>query len=602
MRYLWLSVLFALTVGPLTGLTTPLAQPWNDISVKHAWNAIPDNWESLGPPLPGTTIDLYLALHPHYEDTLIDTLYAVSTPGDPRYFLSSPTRLRDVLIYGAHLSMEEVAELVAPHPDTLDLVYSWLTHHGVESSSVSASHGGGWLTVTGVPVSQANELLGASYQLYRRAGTSDTAILRTISYALPTILHAHIQTVAPTTFFAFRDTPRKTAHRHSVGAAEAPAKATSREPLSVLLSREEPKVIVPETLRWLYKTFLYVPIATDRNVLGVAAFNNEFASQTDLTLFMSKYREGATDATFEVEQVNGGGYDSSQPGFEANLDMQYAQAIAYPTPHVFYSIGGQMTRMVDSGEPSENDQYLAWLKYLFKKRKIPQTITVSFGAEEKTLPPQYTGSLCLLFAKLGLRGVSVLFASGDDGVGPEDCRDSSGKVQFVPNFPASCPWLTSVGGTMNSTPEVAASLSGGGFSNHFPRPFYQKKAVPAFLRRLGKKYKGMYNRKGRGIPDISAQSRRFMIAIDGNPLPISGTSAAVQTVAGIISLLNDFLISEGKAPLGFLNPLLYSYAIRGFIDINSGSNPGCGTNGFPAVVGWDPVRPTRLRPTVLEVG
>jgi hypothetical protein len=59
-------------------------------------------------------------------------------------------------------------------------------------------------------------------------------------------------------------------------------------------------------------------------------------------------------------------------------------------------------------------------------------------------------------------------------------------------------------------------------------------------------------------------------------------------VAGIISLLNDYRISNGKAPLGWLNPWLYS---EGLNDITSGSNPGCGTNGFSAIAGWDPVNP-----------
>jgi len=69
------------------------------------------------------------------------------------------------------------------------------------------------------------------------------------------------------------------------------------------------------------------------------------------------------------------------------------------------------------------------------------------------------------------------------------------------------------------------------------------------------------------------------------------------------SLLNDFLISQGKAPLGFLNPLIYTSA-SAFNDIKSGSNPGCGTQGFSAVTGWDPVRialPKRLRNFVATI-
>jgi hypothetical protein len=63
----------------------------------------------------------------------------------------------------------------------------------------------------------------------------------------------------------------------------------------------------------------------------------------------------------------------------------------------------------------------------------------------------------------------------------------------------------------------------------------------------------------------------------------------LQTAAGIISLLNDFRISQCEPPLGFLNPLLYLSASKGFNAITSGSNPGCGTPGFSAMAGWNPV-------------
>ena len=67
----------------------------------------------------------------------------------------------------------------------------------------------------------------------------------------------------------------------------------------------------------------------------------------------------------------------------------------------------------------------------------------------------------------------------------------------------------------------------------------------------------------------------------------------MQTAAAIIALLNDFLVSNGKDPLGFLNYWLYEAGLHwdGLNDVTSGSNPGGNTVGFSAMVGWDAVRP-----------
>ena len=56
---------------------------------------------------------------------------------------------------------------------------------------------------------KANDLLGASYQLYRHAGTNET-ILRTASYAL---LAMDVKTVALTTYFG--SPPRRGRHHVS---------------------------------------------------------------------------------------------------------------------------------------------------------------------------------------------------------------------------------------------------------------------------------------------------------------------------------------------------------------------------------------------------
>ena len=54
------------------------------------------------------------------------------------------------------------------------------------------------------------------------------------------------------------------------------------------------------------------------------------------------------------------------------------------------------------------------------------------------------------------------------------------------------PSVTSVGGTTGIGPEIAAKYSGGGFSDHFPRPLYQEVVVPKFLQELGSKHAGLF--------------------------------------------------------------------------------------------------------------
>ncbi|KAF8264270.1 subtilisin-like protein [Lactarius quietus] len=569
MSYYLFSVLFFLNAGLLAALTTPVVPDWDIMHVKHAWNSVPMNWESVGPPPVGTTINLHIFLKPHHENALINALHEVSNPEHPRY--------------GAHLTKEQVAELLAPHPDTLEFVSLWLENRGL-FSSISTTQGGSWLTLTGVPVPQANDLLGASFQLYQHTETDDI-VLRTVSYSLPAMLHAHVDTVVPTTYFGTpRAAPMKTPWVQRSDAVAMMTKAEFEESATFLSSRAG--YTSPSDLRSLYKTESYVPAAAGRNVLGTVGYglsgSYKGPSMVDLRAFMNLYRADGVDATFTVVQLNGGGYDLSNPDKEGDLGIEYASAIAYPTPNVYYSVGRAL-----------GDGYFAWLRDVLNQLIVPQTIVTTYGDFENKFPVEHARRMCNLFAALGARGVSVLFASGNSGVGPEDCTvtDSFGNVhvQFSPVFPASCPYVTAVGGTMSKNPEIAARFSGGGFSNYFQREDYQDNAVQTFLENLGSKYNGFYNTEGRGYPDISAQGLHYIAIHKQQVIFRTGTSCATPTVAGIISLLNDYRISQGKHPLGFLNPWLYGGGLAGLNDITFGSNPGCKTDGFPAIVGWDPV-------------
>ncbi|KAL9114175.1 MAG: hypothetical protein Q9227_001947 [Pyrenula ochraceoflavens] len=209
-----------------------------------------------------------------------------------------------------------------------------------------------------------------------------------------------------------------------------------------------------------------------------------------------------------------------------------------------------------------------------------------------------------MFAQLGARGVSVIFSSGDTGVGSA-CQTNDGKntTRFLPIFPAACPFVTSVGATRYVEPEVAVSFSSGGFSDRFPRPSYQDAAVSAYLEGLGDTFAGLYNPEGRGFPDVAAQGVNFAVFDKGRSVGISGTSASAPAFAGIVADLNSVRLSAGMSPLGFLNPWLYGTASTGFTDIVNGGSTGCtGVDQYSglttpivpnaswkAVSGWDPV-------------
>lgn len=92
----------------------------------------------------------------------------------------------------------------------------------------------------------------------------------------------------------------------------------------------------------------------------------------------------------------------------------------------------------------------------------------------------------------------------------------------------------------------------------------------------------------RGYPDVSANGANYVVAVDGTLSLVYGTSASAPTFGSVITLINEQRINANKSAVGFINPTVYANP-SAFNDITSGGNEGCGTDGFTAVEGWDPV-------------
>lgn len=199
------------------------------------------------------------------------------------------------------------------------------------------------------------------------------------------------------------------------------------------------------------------------------------------------------------------------------------------------------------------------------------------------------------FMKAGTRGISILFASGDQGVcGREGCGGLFSARRFKPDFPAASPYITAVGGTDFLTysvgDEQAWQSGGGGFSDTFAIPPYQQEAVAAYKARADANLpdQAFWNNTGRGYPDVAAlggQKTSYCVHA-GMWEGVAGTSASCPVVAGVFARLNGLRLAAGKPAMGFLNPFIYQNP-SAFFDVQHGVNKANNPYGFTAVEGWD---------------
>ncbi|KZV66414.1 subtilisin-like protein [Peniophora sp. CONT] len=560
--------------------------------------APPRNWNRLDAAPRDHVIPLKFALPQPRFDELEDHLLAVSDPEHSRY--------------GAHLSKEEVDELVRPEQESIDVVDAWLKELGFGEEDVTRSSAMDWVMIM-VPVGMAEDMLDTTFHTWQHTESGHVTV-RTTSYSLPKRVHQHIDLVYPTTYFSNTRALRSTVQTFKAPESMQANHKLSSQRLSVSGSNSSSngtvdpscgQMITPDCLLDLYNARGYNASAESNNSIGVTGFIGQNAVFEDVQSFYADFVPEASNSSFDVVLVNGGenSQNISEAGQEADLDVQYAFGLTYPTPGAYWSVGGSPPFQPDTNTPeNRNEPYADWLDYILAQDEIPQTISSSYADDEQTVPQAYAQLVCSKFAQLGARGVSVLVASGDQGTGdgnpdPETsdlciANDGTNRTKFLPMFPASCPYVTAVGGTWQ-IPEIAANFSSGGFSQYFPTPKYQKSVVSSYLSsHVPESYisSGLLNASGRAFPDVSAQSVNYMSYFGGDLSTNTGTSAAAPAFAAIISLLNDARLRAGRPSLGFLNPLLYSKKVSAALnDITEGENLGCGTRGFNATKGWDPV-------------
>ncbi|KAK4546803.1 hypothetical protein LTR36_001535 [Oleoguttula mirabilis] len=579
-------------------------------AVHEALSALPYGWSPhTSTVTTSTPLKLHIALKYQRLDKLEAKLAAVSTPGSPEY--------------GQYIDLSEQNAIFAPSNYSEAKVVSWLQGAGAKNITSDGSTVS-FLTTVG----KANELLDASFSLY---SNGETAKLRTTAYSVPDDLGDAVDLISPTTYFgstkALRVVPRAASLQASNTKSMPPTKRQLQTSCETTVTygqtNESFTLISPQCLKELYNIGNYTVDPSAGSTIAFGSFLNQSASYSDLALFEKTF--GIPSQNFTVLALINGGVDYQDPAVEqdgeANLDVQNILGLIDGLPVGEYITGGLPPFVPDLLEPNasteSNEPYLPYYQYLLSQpnSNLPYVITNSYGDHEETVPQKYATRVCNMIGMMGLRGRTILESSGDEGVGAV-CRANSGsdEPQFTPQFPGTCPYVTTVGGTQFSNPENAWNASSGGFSFYFPTAWYQQQAVDTYLNKyISNATKSYYssnnftNFAGRGFPDISAHSL-YLTVINGTATPNGGTSAASPVVAAIFALLNDARFRAGKPAIGFANPLLYSLGSNSTAinDITLGGAVGCTgvdlQNGvvisdggvipyasWNATPGWDPV-------------
>lgn len=363
-------------------------------------------------------------------------------------------------------------------------------------------------------------------------------------------------------------------------------------------------------------------VTNTTNIQALPSFYAESWNPNDLQLFIRDFwpKNTARDPPIIIAKGTRENIPT-QASTETSLDLQYMVSVARNATTMVWTMDGR------NPFSYEDEPFVAFAQSILDLKNPPYVVSISYSDDEEhifNVSPEYARSLDVLLIKMGLRGISVLIASGDDGVAglrPEFEKLSMKEAcqRNGPQWPSSSPYITTVGATMHLEPqfsnnpffltdqEVVCSsdvggmiTTGGAFSNIYRMPPYQQKAVMRYLNSEGvsRAPSTFFNASGRAYPDISALGANFVTYLNGELISVSGTSASTPVIGAMVTLWNDIRLNGGNSSLGFLNPLIYYLAehrSESFQDVVVGNN-GAGKQSkphckkyFQAGGGWDAV-------------
>jgi kumamolisin len=318
----------------------------------------------------------------------------------------------------------------------------------------------------------------------------------------------------------------------------------------------------------------------------IAIFSEDGYDRVDIQTYYATLPAGYTMPT--IVDITVDASNSGNPDPETTQDICIASTVAQGAQIAVYFTTYDQKGWVDLvqrvAHPNAGDPICSVLSSSFYVSNGDDLATL----QAEGISTSWLTAVSAAFQDAAMQGITLCIASGDTG---SDSKVGDGKAHV--QYPASDPWVLSIGGTTvgnvqgasfeefvwNDVSVFGANATGGGISDFFNLPAYQSSAgVPQSVNG---------NRVGRGVPDVAANASvnsGYPMVAGGVGFTGNGTSASAPLYAGLIAVLNAAL----PRPVGFLNPTLYM--LGNSVCQNITSPPGPADNGLNGVTGY-PARP-----------
>ena len=500
----------------------------------HEPSTIPRGWTKIDDKVPaGLSFRVNVGIKRGNMKSIRDILSVVSNPQGEGY-LQYPT-------------YDDIGEMSRPLPEHTRIVKKWISQSGITSKTI---HPHGDYLHFEASVLQLEKMANGNFSTY--VNSENRTIYRlTSGVYVPSSVAAAVDIFTGFHGFPlFSSTP--------IIPNDAPAGDVD-----------------PKVFRDTYGV-TEVPASGMQNIQAIAQFQGQYVKDSDLAEFCSKFDGGAYCQITKYI-----GKNEEQPGIESMLDTEYIT-----------SLGEQQTWVYSYPNFDFCSDLITFGSNVTGSSVYPFTISISYGSQKIDFcSSAIISRLSDDITKMSTMGITVMFASGDDGSGGVT-RQGSNDGKLSPSFPASIPHAIAVGSTFwvtGTTGEQQATTnfgSGGGFSYDYPVPAYQQNAVSNYLSKV--QLPDLKFANGRGSPDVATLGESFTVLVNGVAIAVGGTSASSPSFAALVTLLNEICLKQSNKPLGFANPLFYQ-SPEMFFDIVKGTN-AIGDNsraGWACTDGWD---------------